>query len=278
MVLRQGNKGDAVKALQRNLNKLGSMLIIDGDFGAGTQTAVANARVTLQQPGPAEADDALQQAVAAAPDPCPPLTAAGMTFIARQEVSSASEYEKRFRKPCKPGGASGITIGIGYDLGQINSRAQLVSDWGDQLPADAIDLLAAVVGKTGTEETLDSVSPVDVPLSKAMFVFAQRSLPEFLNQTRKIYPQIDDPAMTAAQRTALVSLVYNRGNDVTGDRRREMKTIQALLAAGSFDDAVAAEFERMTRLWTTADVRGVAVRRQAEAALWRSGFASAKLD
>ena len=36
MVLRNGDKGDAVKTLQRDLNKLGYMLLVDGDFGEAT--------------------------------------------------------------------------------------------------------------------------------------------------------------------------------------------------------------------------------------------------
>ena len=41
MVLRSGDKGKAVKELQRGLNKLGSMLLIDGQFGPGTRDAAS---------------------------------------------------------------------------------------------------------------------------------------------------------------------------------------------------------------------------------------------
>jgi putative chitinase len=40
-VLRRGSKGDAVVELQRLLQKLGFMVAVDGDFGAGTEVAVA---------------------------------------------------------------------------------------------------------------------------------------------------------------------------------------------------------------------------------------------
>lgn len=40
-VLRRGSKGDAVANLQLALRKLGFMLGVDGDFGAGTEVAVA---------------------------------------------------------------------------------------------------------------------------------------------------------------------------------------------------------------------------------------------
>jgi putative chitinase len=40
-VLRRGSKGDAVGELQRQLQKLGFMVAVDDDFGAGTEVAVA---------------------------------------------------------------------------------------------------------------------------------------------------------------------------------------------------------------------------------------------
>jgi putative chitinase len=40
-VLRRGSKGDAVAELQRSLRKLGFMVAVDADFGAGTEVAVA---------------------------------------------------------------------------------------------------------------------------------------------------------------------------------------------------------------------------------------------
>jgi GH24 family phage-related lysozyme (muramidase) len=276
MVLRPGDQGDAVKALQRNLNKTGSMLIIDGDFGPGTRSAVVRVRETLGRPGPLEVDDEFQRALADIPDPCPPLTAAGMTFIAREEVSDAVTYQRRFQMPVWPTPASGITIGIGYDC-QFASRAELAADWGDVLPADAVDRLAEVLQKPGSAELLALVSAVVVPLGAAMTVFAKRSLPKYLNQVRGIYPQADSTSVSPAQRTALVSLVYNRGTKLDGDRRREMRTIQELLAAGRIQE-VADQFESMTRLWNEQTEGGLIRRRRAEAALWRSGFAAVNLE
>src|SRR5258708_3897241 len=115
-MLRFGDKGDAVKELQRNLNKLAPLLIVDGDFGTGTRDAVPDARAVLGLPGNADADDALQAAVAAVVDPCAELTSSGVTFIGRAEVSSAAAYRQQYCHPTWPGQQSGIAIGIGYDL------------------------------------------------------------------------------------------------------------------------------------------------------------------
>ena len=280
MVLRRGNNGDPVKVLQRGLNKLGAMLLVDGDFGKGTEAAVADARETLAMPGPADvADDALQAAVAAIPDPFPPLTAAGVTFIARQEVTDAARYRTRYQTPCWPGKISGITIGIGYDCSFVGAD-RLRADWGGVLKPDAIAQLTGVVRMVGSDTLLGQVNGVVVPLFAAMKVFTTTTLPRYLADARRAFPQIDD--LSPAQRSALISLVYNRGaglKDVNVQRqdRREMRNIRALLAAGDLE-AVPAQFESMTRLWDPAKEKGLILRRQDEAALWRNGFAALKLE
>ena len=280
MVLRRGNSGDPVKVLQRGLNKLGAMLLVDGDYGKGTEAAVADARETLSMPGPPDvADDALQAAVAAIPDPFPPLTAAGVTFIARQEVSDATLYRTRYQTPCWPGKRSGITIGIGYDCSFVGAD-QLRRDWGAALAPDAIAQLAGVVRQVGSDALLAQVSAVVVPLTVAMKVFTTSTLPRYLADTRRAFPQVDH--LPPARRSALISLVYNRGaglQDLSAQKqdRREMRNIRALLAAGELE-SVAAQFESMTRLWDPATEKGVIQRRRDEAALWRSGFAALKLE
>ena len=277
MLLKQGDNGASVKALQRGLNKLGEMVLVDGEFGTGTSAAVAGARLSLGLPGPPVADDAFQQAVLAAPDPFPPLTAAGVTFIAREEVSDGATYRRKFQRPCLPPAPSGITIGIGYDCQFTRTRADLEADWGDVLSPDAIALLEPTLGKVGTQVLLAQAGAVSITLGDAMRVFATRSLPKYFEDTRRIYPQIAGGSLNPAQRTALVSLVYNRGTDLTGDRRREMKAIQGLLAAGRLAD-VPGQFESMTRLWKMSEAPGLIQRRRSEALLFRSGFAAVQLD
>jgi len=275
MLLRPGANGEDVKALQRGLNKLGELVLVDGAFGPGTAQAVSAARVTLGMPGPPEADDALQAALQAAPDPFPPITAAGMTFIAREEVSDGKTYRRRFQRPCLPPFPSGITIGIGYDC-RFVGRAQLEADWQGVLSPQDVALLEPALGIPGTPFLRDRAAAVTIALGDAMRVFATRGLPKYFDLTRRIYPAVADQTLNAAQRTALVSLVYNRGADLVGDRRREMRTIQTLLRHGQLAE-VPAQFESMTRLWQNA-VSGLVKRRRAEAMLWQSGFGALRLD
>jgi peptidoglycan hydrolase-like protein with peptidoglycan-binding domain len=277
MTLRRGDSGAEVKALQRGLNKLGSILLVDGDFGAGTADAVRDACGPLGCSVSADADERLQTALRGVKDPFPPLSAAGVTFIARLEVSGPREYRQKFAKPVWPSVESGITIGIGYDL-QFVTEDEVRADW-SALPPSFLAALAAGVGVPGSVDRLARVNGVTIPLLEAMRVFLGRTLPKFVAQTRSIYPQIDD--LSRAQRTALVSLVYNRGTrlkdrDPAKQERREMRKIRTLLAAGRLDE-VDEEFESMTRLWDPARLAGLVKRRRDEARLWRSGFGAVQL-
>ena len=276
MLLKLNDLNDAVKSLQRGLNKLGSMLLIDGQFGTGTRDAIADARITLNRPGPPDsADDTFQAAVVDVPDLFPPLTAAGVTFIARAEVSNASAYKRKYQTPCWPSENSGITIGIGYDC-KFASRDQLQRDWAGAVPQEVLDRLAPVLLKTGSKELLAEVEDIVVPLTAAMTVFAKKSLGQCLTETRTSFPQVD--ALGPARRTALVSLVYNRGAALTDSPDRlEMRKIRDLLASGHPDD-VADQFDAMTRLWDPAKLAGLIQRRHEEATLWRSGFAALRLE
>ena len=274
MVLRQGDRGEDVKTLQRGLDRLGSMLLVDGDFGPATEAAVAEARESLRLAPGVEADDRLVDALAAVPEPAPEVTAAGVTFIGREEVSSPAAYRRQYRRPVWPSAESGITIGIGYDLRFVRDRAKLVVDWGDVLDARVIDRLLAVCGRAGSRERLDQVGDIEVPFLAATAVFLRRMIPEHAGRTRDTYPSLD--TLPPHRRTTLISLVLNRGNRTHGEGREEMARIQELLAAGDLAP-VAAQIESMTRLWNPVTLPGLIQRRLREARLWRDGFDALQL-
>jgi hypothetical protein len=276
MVLRRGDKGPPIMILQRALNRIGSMLLVDGDFGPGTRDAVVDGRVVLNQPGPPEADEIFQSALGRVPEPFPALSAPGLTFIGRAEIGGPRLYREKYSHPVWPTPGSGVTIGVGYDL-QFVDAGQLRADWSG-LPTTALDALATVVGKPGSIDRLARVSTVAIPLPDAMRVFVERSLPESFSLTRSIYPQID--AIPTYRRTALVSLVFNRGTRLSDDdpvrqERREMREIQRLLAVGRVGE-IDDQFEEMARLWPS--IPALVERRRLEARLWRAGFAAVQMD
>jgi GH24 family phage-related lysozyme (muramidase) len=278
VAVRQGDSGEQVKTLQRDLNKFGAMLTVDGRFGSSTADAIGDARALVGQPGPPEADDQLLATLAAAPDLFPPLTSAGVTFIARAEVTSPTAYRRKYQRPTWPSSGSGITIGIGYDC-QFTDATKFHADWDALLPSQTITQLVPILGSVGSFDRLNSVQGVVVPLNAAITVFAKKSLGRCLDDTRTIYPQVD--TLDPSKRTALTSLVYNRGtrltdNDPQRQERREMRAIQDLLAAGQIDQ-IADQFDKMARLWDPDTLGGLVARRHDEATLWRSGFAALQL-
>jgi GH24 family phage-related lysozyme (muramidase) len=80
-----------------------------------------------------------------------------------------------------------------------------------------------------------------------------------------VFPNADKlPGMAQA---ALLSLVFNRGTSLKGDRREEMRHIKSLLAGDSPYDlqAIAKAFRDMKELWVGKGLDGLIARREREA-------------
>src|SRR5688572_33289858 len=91
-----------------------------------------------------------------------------LDLILRFEVGSRSRYEKEFQRPVWPGASSGVTIGIGYDLG-VTKKAQITADWETYLFEPELAALLAVQGVTGlpAKQLARGVSHVVIPLKAA---------------------------------------------------------------------------------------------------------------
>lgn len=195
-------------------------------------------------------------------------------LIVSCEVTSRSVYEKLYDHPTWPGGASGVTIGLGFDLG-YETRAELDREW-PSLSVAVRDALSPALGIKGTaaREALRSIHGVVIPWDAALTSFKDFTLPRYAAMTIKAFPGSD--ALPDACFGALVSLVYNRGTRMAShnrdDERREMRDIRALILARDFDD-VPEQFRSMKRLWPdSTGVGGLRARREKEAELWESGI------
>ena len=280
-VLKRRDKGKAVFLLQSFLNRVGAMLIADGDFGPATETGVRFAQDRAGQVSTGVADPSLWGWLKSRPEPFPKLETNGVAFIASEETGGLAYYDLQARWPHYPGEASGITIGIGYDL-RWKTREDFLETWGDHLPKSARFELARDVGRRGTKKRVAELkrAGVEVPFVSAWTVFVQTILPRLYDDTQSIYPSLD--RLPGLCRSVLVSLVFNRGTDLEGQRRREMKAIQAILQSASQPGLgkaqitaaltrVEDEIVSMKRLWSPGF--GVVRRRQSEANLWRLGLA-----
>ncbi|MBW1705540.1 MAG: hypothetical protein JRJ86_10300 [Deltaproteobacteria bacterium] len=187
----------------------------------------------------------------------------GLDQLMHFEISSESYYRNRLSRPIWPRGASGITIGVGYDLG-YNSKAQIRRDWGGRLSDVELEELVNVAGKKGeqAEDALSSVRHIRIPLEAAKQVFFTSAIPEFAHRTREAYPGIRE--LPADAQTMLLSLVYNRGTRMSGSRRKEMKAIQPLVINKDLD-GIAEQIRAMKRLWDISVLPGLHIRRDDEA-------------
>lgn len=187
--------------------------------------------------------------------------------IVEFEVTSQEVYEAKYSGASWPGGESGVTIGIGYDLGYVTLK-QFDEDW-SVLHSTTRDFLKQVIGLKGTvaKEKLRYLGAVKISWENSLYVFREKTLPKVEAETLRTFPGVED--LDPLCFGALVSLVYNRGASLKGDRRREMLQIQQTIAAGK-PEYVPGQFRQMKRLWP--DVRGLRLRRDVEADLFQKGL------
>ena len=188
-------------------------------------------------------------------------------LIIQHEVGGRAVYEKRYQKPIWAGGDSGLTIGLGYDIGYVK-EAQLFSDWqGLNLNfLNALKRFCGVKGEVVKTMMRGEVLNVIIPYNIAYEVFVKKSIPKYYAMTKKIYPQLDE--LNEDTRGALVSMVYNRGAKIDGESRKEMKAIVDLVSKKDYE-GIAEQIEQSKRLWEGKGLDGLVIRREAEADLVR---------
>lgn len=197
------------------------------------------------------------------------LSAKSMKLILDYEVGGGENYYNKFlKKPCWPQGASGVTIGIGYDLG-YNSNFEFEQDWGKRLSVSDMNLLRKILGYKGlsAKSKLNLVRHIEIPWEDALQVFKQRTIPRFVKTTLNTFPKADELHPDAFG--ALVSLVFNRGGSLKGDSRQEMARIRELVAEKNYKE-IARQIRLMKRLWQNRGLDGLLRRRDEEAALIES--------
>jgi GH24 family phage-related lysozyme (muramidase) len=167
-----------------------------------------------------------------------------------------------------PGGDSGITIGLGYDLG-YESAGDFENDWQPRLGAGEFTTLSQVVGLKGTQAQAQAstLKTIKIKSDDAKQVFLERSVPKYQAQTQKAFPGVD--ALPADAQGALFSLVYNRGTSMNGDSRKEMRAIRDAVPTGDLQE-IANQIRAMKRFWVGKGLDGLLKRRDAEADLVES--------
>ena len=200
------------------------------------------------------------------------LNQKSLNLILEFEVGGGENYYNKFLKnPAWPGEQSGVTIGVGYDLGYVN-KTEFTNDWKD-LPQKDFDRLYKVVGIKGiaAKNLIRGLRDISIPWDLSLKVFNNKTVTKFYNLTRQTFPNFDNLPEDA--KGGLVSLVFNRGNALEGDRRREMKLIRdGMKLVSNYDQKaltfIANQIRNMKRIWIGGSIeKGMSRRRDAEAKL-----------
>jgi hypothetical protein len=192
-------------------------------------------------------------------------------LIVAEEVTSKAYYETHYTRPEWPGGLSGVTIGIGYDLGYATVE-KIRADWSKHVDPAMLAVMCTCAGIKGTnaKAKLPIVKrAIMIPWDAALDVFADRDVP---NWTAMVLARINAAKdLNPTCLGVIVDLAYNRGAsfDIAGERYAEMRAIKADINAGHLA-SVPADLRSMRRLWPSQ--RGLRDRRDHEAALWNKGL------
>jgi hypothetical protein len=155
-----------------------------------------------------------------------------------------------------PGGSSGITIPVGYDMGY----EPFSHDWSGLLDSKDFNRLKAVAGLKGrkAEAVAHTLRGIHIPKEAYLKVFNSITLPRYEALTIQTFPGCERLHPDAFG--ALVSLIFNRGadlHDVPGRKPRgEMRSIYQVLrqADGRITPAVVNRIadlvEAQARYWT----------------------------
>jgi hypothetical protein len=196
-------------------------------------------------------------------------------LIVACEVTSETAYNAHYKSLVWPGGSSGVTLGIGYDLGYATPY-DLAQDWGEYLGRDNINTLSSACGATGTRARtfLGQLPAITISWEVAQRQYSDQVRPRYVGLTESTLA--NTASLSTDSLGALVSLVYNRGASfrLPGARYQEMRNILEHMSSKHFY-RIPAEIRRMKRLWEDKPLfRGLLLRREAEADLFEVGLQS----
>lgn len=196
----------------------------------------------------------------------------GLNFVVRFETASKSFYERRLSKPNWPGGASGVTIGIGYDLG-LTDQETIYEILKGRLKEEQILILSEAAGVRGDAArslaAREDFQSIEISWETAQAIFRETMLLEFMRRTQRRFPRMRE--IHFACQIALISLVINRGDRLDGEGRRHMRRINDAIAARQ-PRRIPIHLRDMTQIWEGRGLDGLRQRREAEARLCEIGL------
>jgi len=200
----------------------------------------------------------------------PLVSPAAVALIVRWEVGSAAQYTRALQHPVWPGGASGITWGIGYDGGYQTSR-DIRTAWASHAQVTRLAGTAGILGDRA-RQALPGYRDIVTPYPQAYTVFADVSLPAYRTAAWTAFGRAPFDALPPDTQGALVSLVYNRGGSMVGHRNAEKRAIRDTCLPSADVQCIATQLRAMCRLWAgMPNGPGLCNRRHDEAQLAEQG-------
>lgn len=241
---------ERLKDLQRRLG-----VRPDGILGPVTLTRLE--AVVDQALGPEEAPD---------DDHLLEVSRVGLDDLVAFEISSMANYERNLKHPIWPGAESGVTIGIGYDLG-FNTELQIEEDWRGRISDADLDRLRSVAKVRGLDAKarIAGLRDIEIPFEAARETFFTSTLPRFAREARRAWPGVE--TLKPDAQAALLSLIYNRGASLADKPARlEMRAIRDLVPTKDLP-GIGEQIRKMKRLWDVQKLPGLHERRDREAEL-----------
>lgn len=202
-------------------------------------------------------------------------TSLGIYRISKKAANLILKAEGYQRVPYVPrgSGASGVTIGYGYDLGQqtVSKMRAMLSNY---LSEEQLVRLEQAIGLQGHSASAVIPSLSDITISKEDAVaLAMKMKEKYAQSVVGTYPEVLNTHPHC--QGAMLSLVINRGTSFTKPNpasRIEMKNIHDDFTSGNLND-IPSQFRSMKRLWIGKGLDGLVTRREDEAKLFEEGMA-----
>lgn len=190
-------------------------------------------------------------------------------LIVASETGGENYYNKRLKRPTWPGGASGITIGVGWDIG-YQSEEDTRRAW-HTLGYKQVEKLIEYSGIKGAQARgmISSLKDIQVPWETAIHVFEKYTLPQQARIAIRTFPGLEK--LHPHIQGALLSIIFNRGGSTKGATRLEMLQIQRAIKNGELQK-IPVLTRSMKRLWEGKGLDGLLKRREREAKLIEKGL------
>ena len=196
------------------------------------------------------------------------VTDYGVDLIVHFEVGGRAYYKKAYSRPIHPGNsASGVTIGIGYDL-RFSSPAEIAEDWGAHVSSKDLKVYQSCSGLKGNiakqKQRAIKWMVQPVPLEAAMNVFLKNTVPKYAAKAERYFPPIWEAHPYVQD--AVLSVGYNRGFSTSGHSRRHMADMKRHIANRQWN-LVDDDIYKSKVVWAAKPTirRGIWRRRDAEA-------------